>query len=1378
MRHRLLALVLAVLLLVPLTPVAEAAPPDAYSCLHADMSVSADGVALSTGTEIANDGGMAHAGTGVTLTFQARTFNPPIDLCYLRITDARTWQIGHWPCENVPKPKPARTQSLSWSVSVPLDCKFVGSPNLLSVTLTNGKGSAGASVMIYAGAPGFALPDKQARAFFGPFAMQSDPVNSLTGALTAVATDASVTAVGVPLTVTRTYNSNDESTGPLGAGWRLSYSDRLELSPTGARYHASDGREIGFLRKGTAFAVEPGAARFTLARAGSTYVLTSVDQVRMLFSAAGELQAIRDRNGQGVTIERVEGRVRTVTNGRRSLSYDYDGEGQVVSARLSGPGVAPRTVRYEYSDGRLTGVTSPGGIRTRYEYADGRLRSETVGDAAVPSYVTEYDESGRVVAQTDGKGGRSTWSWQTEGIRGTSTMTDPTGGKWLNEYERGWLIRQTDPTGTTATFHYDADGNLIRVFDTLGHGARHEYDAFGRVVASTDALGAVSRRSYNARNDVVATVDPLGRRTTYSYDARGNLTGTSYFGRSSSVSYDARGLVTASRDPLGRVTQYAYSVDGDLVRVTDPLRQVTRIEYDGWGRPVKVTSPRGAVSTATYNDDDQPLEQRGALDVSTRQTYDAQGRVSTLVDSRGGVTRLRYDETGAVVGVTRPSLPEATTTYDGSGRVTKTVDASGREQTFVYDGAGRTTSTTYGGRTWKFSYDKSGRLVRTTLPSGKTASFVLDARGAPLRITYSDKTPAVSYTWDAAGRRTSMTDELGATRFGYDSFDQLISTGGTVTYRWDAVGNLTGRTAAGRTESYTWDAVNRLSSAMADGKPLASYRYDLSRGTITTTQPGGLVKTERFDLRGRATSMSITQNGRPLRTITSTYDTADNVTRSDDSAAGKSSYTYDPLNRLTGTCYGVDTCTDEARDYIRYAYDANNNRTWEQRPTGSTWSLYGAGNELLASITAPATYPRTPPTTRAYTYDPDGNLTGDGTTTYTWSAAGKPRTSTTAGTTTTYTHTGDGRRATSTTGKQSTRYLWDPLSPQILSTTGEAPTTRYLYGAGLLAQQTPTALTPLTTNPNGSILTTTPTKPTHHDYEPYGQTRAGPGTSTTTPGYIGGLHLPNGNYLLGQREYNPNTGTFLTPDQAGSTNPYAYTTGNPLKSTDLQGLNGIEGTLTDVSHISAYISTGALAGAVICTLARPCAPAVPILLQLSSATGVLSAGTAGILDSQACVLKGNCSQLAADISVALVASRFPALARGGARLPAGVQSVSPYTIRFSQTTVNGAGDIVASMRANGWVGDPIDVVRMRDGNLTTVDNTRVLSAALSGINVHVRVHEFDSVLPAHLAERFADRKGALPTTWGGAVVNRINNQSSKYRNQYPLGSPFTGWKGN
>jgi hypothetical protein len=48
-------------------------------------------------------------------------------------------------------------------------------------------------------------------------------------------------------------------------------------------------------------------------------------------------------------------------------------------------------------------------------------------------------------------------------------------------------------------------------------------------------------------------------------------------------------------------------------------------------------------------------------------------------------------------------------------------------------------------------------------------------------------------------------------------------------------------------------------------------------------------------------------------------------------------------------------------------------------------------------------------------------------------------------------------------------------------------------------------------------------------------------------------------------------------------------------------------------------------------------------MEVSAATGMLSAGTAGVLDSKACVVKGNCSALAADIAIGAVASRFPSL---------------------------------------------------------------------------------------------------------------------------------------
>jgi filamentous hemagglutinin len=110
-----------------------------------------------------------------------------------------------------------------------------------------------------------------------------------------------------------------------------------------------------------------------------------------------------------------------------------------------------------------------------------------------------------------------------------------------------------------------------------------------------------------------------------------------------------------------------------------------------------------------------------------------------------------------------------------------------------------------------------------------------------------------------------------------------------------------------------------------------------------------------------------------------------------------------------------------------------------------------------------------------------------------------------------------------------------------------------------------------------------------------------------------------------------------------------------------------------------------------------------------------------------------------------------------------VGNLDPSTIRFSQNSVNGFNEVYQSMLKNGWNGDPIDVVRMSDGSLTTIDNTRLLAAKKAKIKAVVRIHEFDDVPPV---ARFKEN----PATWGEAVTNRINNQTGGFGKTNPNGS--------
>ena len=89
------------------------------------------------------------------------------------------------------------------------------------------------------------------------------------------------------------------------------------------------------------------------------------------------------------------------------------------------------------------------------------------------------------------------------------------------------------------------------------------------------------------------------------------------------------------------------------------------------------------------------------------------------------------------------------------------------------------------------------------------------------------------------------------------------------------------------------------------------------------------------------------------------------------------------------------------------------------------------------------------------------------------------------------------------------------------------------------------------------------------------------------------------------------------------------------------------------------------------------------------------------------------------------------------------------------------------MKTNGWQGDPIDVIKMSDGNLTSMDNTRVAAARDAGVDVKANVHGFDDPLPADMV---AQRRFGDAQTWGEAITGRINKQTGGFGTSNPNGS--------
>ena len=138
----------------------------------------------------------------------------------------------------------------------------------------------------------------------------------------------------------------------------------------------------------------------------------------------------------------------------------------------------------------------------------------------------------------------------------------------------------------------------------------------------------------------------------------------------------------------------------------------------------------------------------------------------------------------------------------------------GGERTKVKEtGLGETVTTSY-------EYDEAGRLTQEIITKGE------------------DKT-TYGYVYDKVGNRTEKWEKGTATKYTYNSRNQLIkeeTLEGTVVYSYDANGNLLNQAGNGKAISYQYDEYNRLIQ-YSEGEKKETYTYD-AEGVRRTKENG------------------------------------------------------------------------------------------------------------------------------------------------------------------------------------------------------------------------------------------------------------------------------------------------------------------------------------------------------------------------------------------------------------------------------------------------------------------------------------------------------------------------------------------------------------
>lgn len=612
------------------------------------------------------------------------------------------------------------------------------------------------------------------------------------------------------------------------------------------------------------------------------------------------------------------------------------------------------TTAFDGSGAALSVVGAAGtGAETTFEYAyNAAGRTQAVKDPRGTVTRTLYDSDGRVIAtiancteDESNPAPPSTSWWTCDG----STLND---GTWnvtsSRTYDaRGNVATETAPNGRVTTFVYDAADRLIERIDNDVTDTPDPDEDISTFYAYDDAGRHSAVRAPTAdRNTFVVT------RFIYAADGHlakeiRNCTDQGTTPPDDPAWKTCAGNGTQDAD-TNLVTEYGYDSRGNLVSLTaaDPSATsgssaatvITRYALDDQNRLCGVLE-NASVPLASPDPCVSPGSGAATQNAWTRYLYDEMGNMVAMVDARGNTTHYGFDGSGRMINMSEPinnADPNApavlavttTWTYDELGRRVAQSRRGQPSQTLVswtYDAAGRLISRTAAGQTTTYLYDDSGNRTTAT-NSSSTITTTYDRLNRPLTVTVAgDSAAMTSYTYsltspswtdpsgayvatlDAFGREVTLSDPIhGASQFSfaYRADGQLATlaapNANTTTFGYDDAGVASTKvTAAGQTQraAYTWTR-NRAGQILSEASTITG---DPSNGTTTYTYDP-LARLTSYNRASSTTTYgwqpvpnrdSVQIDANPA--LTTTFDDANRPTS--DSAGG--SYSSDAEGRLT-----------------------------------------------------------------------------------------------------------------------------------------------------------------------------------------------------------------------------------------------------------------------------------------------------------------------------------------------------------------------------------------------------------------------------------------------------------------------------------------------
>jgi RHS repeat-associated protein len=544
------------------------------------------------------------------------------------------------------------------------------------------------------------------------------------------------------------------------------------------------------------------------------------------------------------------------------------------------------------------------------------------------------------------------------------------------------------------------------------------------------------------------------------------------------------------------------------MEVRDPLNHTTTIAYNAVGQPSSVTDPLNHSSTFEYDAVGNLIASTDPVGNKIQQSYDAVSRLTALIDPRGKTTQFDYDPVNQVSQITDALSGVTGFTYDPNGNLLTVTDAKNQTTTYTYDNMDRlATRKDALNRTESYQYDLASNLTRFTDRKNQITNFQYDPLDRRTLTSYANGT-SVAVAYDAVGNVTKLTD----------------SATGAIDWTYDVLDRVTQEVTPQGIVSYTYDAISRRLTMRANAQQPVTYSYDANSQLSQVTQ-GTLSATLTHDALGRRTQLQ-RSNG-----VTTTYN-------------------YDPASRLLGITHAKGTTTLEQ---LTQGFDPADNKNQVTQLIQTATALPPAITAAYNAVNAQIQF-----NSGTLGYDPNGNLTNDGTNTYVWDARDR-LIGISGGTSATFSYDALDRRIAKTINGATSTFLYDGADMVAESGASNASYLSTLNIDEPIVRQTSTGNEYYHTNDLGSTIALSNDAGaviTHYTYSPFGTTTV-TGSSTNPFQFTGRENDGNGLYYYRARYYSPSHSRFLSEDplefDAGDSNLYAYVFNSPTNFVDPTG---------------------------------------------------------------------------------------------------------------------------------------------------------------------------------------------------------------------------------